>query len=371
MPLSRGLPWPLDRAVGPLRKRLRARRRTAFIFSGGGSLGAVQVGMLRALVEAGVQPDVIIGCSAGAINGAGFAAEPSLRGVARLERIWRKLAVGNPDLMPGGFMPVAVQLARKGLSLHDPALLETMLSEELPAATFGDLRVPFHCVATDLHAAEEFWFTEGPIVPALMASASLPAVYPSREHEGRTLIDGGVLNEVHTDRAAEWGATELYVLHVGHLDERLPDVQRPFDSAMRAYWTARRFRLEENLRRVPSNCTVHRLPSGPTPRLRFDDFTQGPDLAEIAYNLTADYLQTGRLPAPEPVDHDWPITGGDASGANEQAPGDGPGEPATAGDRARDAAEPATVDTSQGDGSAPDPVDDDTDRGDDAIASTP
>ena len=252
--------------------------------------------MLRALVEAGITPDVIIGCSAGAINGAAFAAEPSVRGVARLERIWRKLAAGEPALMPSQRLPVAVQLARKGQSLHDPLPLATLLTEELPVADFDQLRIPFHCVATDLERAAEHWFTEGPIVPALMASASLPAVYPAHVHDGRTFIDGGVLNEVHTDRAIEQGATELYVLHVGHLDDRRTEVQRPFDSALRAYWTARRWRLEENLRNIPAHCTLHRLPSGSTPRLRFDDFTQGPDLAEVAYAQSAHYLETGDYP---------------------------------------------------------------------------
>ena len=139
--------------------------------------------MLRALVEPDIQPDLVLGCSVGAINGAGFAADPSLRGVARLERIWRRLAEGNPELMPGGFMPSAVQLARKGDSLHDPSTLETLLDEELPVQDFAELRVPFHCVATDLETAAEHWFDDGPLVPALMASPpfrGLPAARGSR-----------------------------------------------------------------------------------------------------------------------------------------------------------------------------------------------
>ena len=280
--------------TGPLRaSRLRwpRKRRTAFILSGGGSLGAIQVGMLRALFEAAIWPDLILGCSVGSINGAGYAADPSMRGIARLERIWRRLASGDPDLMPAGRMPLAIQLARKGEALHDPAPLENLLTEELPVEHFGQLRVPFQCVATDLETAEERWFERGPVVPALMASASLPAVYPAHEVDGRTYIDGGVLNEIHTARAVELGATELYVLHVGHLDDRPLPVQRPFDGAMRAYWTHRRYRLEEDLARVPGHCTVHRLPAGTTPRLRFDDFSQGPELSEIAYQQSAAYLR--------------------------------------------------------------------------------
>ena len=82
----------LRRALDPFLQRATGRRTRAFVLSGGGSLGAVQVGMLRALVEAGIKPDLVIGCSVGAINGAGFAADPTLRGVARMERIWRRMA---------------------------------------------------------------------------------------------------------------------------------------------------------------------------------------------------------------------------------------------------------------------------------------
>jgi NTE family protein len=149
-------------------------------------------------------------------------------------------------------------------------------------------------VATDLRSASEHWFDGGPLVPAILASASLPAVYPAAEVGGRTLIDGGVLNEVHTHRAVECGATELYVLHVGHLSDRAEMVVRPFDGAMRAYWTARRYRFNEDLRRVPPGCTIHLLPAGTTPRLRFDDFSRGPELAAVAYEQTVEYLRTGR-----------------------------------------------------------------------------
>jgi NTE family protein len=107
-----------------------------------------------------------------------------------------------------------------------------------------------------------------------------------------------VLNEVHTARAVELGATELYVLHVGHLEDRALEVQRPFDSAVRAYWTARRFRLEDDIGNIPSHCVVHRLPAGSKPRLRFDDFSQAGELSDLAYQATAEFLRTGRSPSP-------------------------------------------------------------------------
>jgi NTE family protein len=255
--------------------------------------------MLRALAEARIVPDIVVGCSVGAINGAGFAAEPNLAGVERLDRIWGRLTDGDPELMPSPrFMHVAAQMARKGEAIHDPERLARLLDEELVAKTFEQLRVPFTCVATDLETADEYWFATGRLVPALLASAALPAVYPARDYVGRTFIDGGVLREIHTHKALELGATDIYILHVGHLDERTSDVQRPFDAAVRAYWTARRYRMADDLRRLPEWCTLHRLPAGSNPRLRFDDFTQGRELARLAYEASRQYLRTGHSPVP-------------------------------------------------------------------------
>ena len=129
-----------------------------------------------------IVPDLIVGCSVGAINGAAFAAEPDQRGVDRLDRIWRRIADGEPDLMPSKRLPVLAQMARRGQSLHDPGPLAELLDDELPTRTFSGLRIPFTCVATDVDTADEHWFDAGRLLPALLASAALPVVYPAVEH---------------------------------------------------------------------------------------------------------------------------------------------------------------------------------------------
>lgn len=280
------------------RQRNTRSPKVAFVLSGGGNLGAVQVGMLRALVEANIKPDLIIGCSVGAINGGSFAANPTAEGVDHLETLWQRMSDRDPDLMPNRLMPVVAQMARKGEALHDQTVLADLLDEELPAKTFEDLAVPFSCVATNIETASEHWFDNGRLVPALLASSALPAVYPAFETKAGTFIDGGVLKEIHTHRAIELGATTIYLLHVGHLEGRGLEVGRPFDSAARAYWTARRFRLAEELRRIPEGVKLHRLPAGSAPRLRFDDFSNGAELAELALNATTEYLATGVSPQP-------------------------------------------------------------------------
>lgn len=286
--------------LGRLPGLRRLRARTAFVLSGGGSLGAVHVGMLRALQEAGIEPDLIIGCSVGAINGAAYAAEPNKDGVARLSRIWGRLSDGEPDLMPSRLVHVAAQMARKGEALHDPSVLADLLEEELKASTFEELKVPFSCVATDIKTADEHWFEVGQLIPALLASAALPAVYPAQRIGHGEFIDGGVLREVHAHRAVLAGASDIYILHVGHLNERRAEVTRPFDAATRAYWLARQYRMADDLKRIPGRCNVHHLPAGCQPRLRFDDFSRGRELEEHAYAASTQLLRTGVAPTPVP-----------------------------------------------------------------------
>lgn len=282
-----------------LQKRSAPAEKVAFVFSGGGNLGAVQVGMLRALAEASIVPDLIVGCSVGAINGAAFAVEPNLDGVDRLARLWDRMGNGQPNLMPPNrFLPMVAQLARKGESLHNRETLADLLDEELPVKTFEELEISFSCVATNLVTATEHWFDSGRLVPALLASAALPAVYPAFETSAGRFIDGGVLHEIHAHRAIALGATTIYILHVGHLEGRDLEVQRPFDGISRAYWVARRYRMEEDLRSVPASITLHRLPAGSMPKLRFDDFSNSSELAKLAYSATTEYLKTGHSPAP-------------------------------------------------------------------------
>src|SRR5262245_12662539 len=128
------------------RRRVRRKEeRVAFVLSGGGNLGAVQVGMLRALLEHGVTPDLVVGCSVGALTGAALADEPTLVGVARLEQVWR--TADGDEVMPRSWLPRAAALARKGEAVHDSDGLRQMFGNSIRAREFKDLSVPFQCVA--------------------------------------------------------------------------------------------------------------------------------------------------------------------------------------------------------------------------------
>jgi NTE family protein len=187
--------------------------RTAFVLAGGGSLGAVQVGMLKALTRKGIVPDLLVGASVGAINAAFFAGLPTSEGVARLERVW--LALQSTDVFP--FSPVNSLLAILGKRDHliSPTRLRALIESQLPYDRIEDAEIPFHVVATDVLEGSEVCLSRGPIAPALLASAAIPAVFPTVSIEDRHLIDGGVANNTPISCAVKLGASRIIVLATG------------------------------------------------------------------------------------------------------------------------------------------------------------
>ena len=284
-------------------RRKRGRGPVAFVLSGGGNLGALQIGMLRALVERDIRPDLVLGCSVGAINGAGLAEDPTSAGVGRMERLWREL--DGKDLMPRSVLPQPVALARKGEAISDNTGLRRALEERLTARTFEELAVPFQCVATDVIGVREVWFTSGPLIEPILASAALPAVFPSVVIDGVRYLDGAIVDDVPVGRAVELGARTIYVLQVSGFARPRPEPRRPLDVAIQSYWIARHHRFKRELDAVPSDVDVHLLPTGQTPTMRFNDFTRSAELMSLAYEASSDYL-AGRPARPElpegPVD---------------------------------------------------------------------
>jgi NTE family protein len=284
----------------------------AFVLSGGGNLGALQIGMLRALLEHNVRPDLIVGCSVGAINGAGFADAPTLERLADLERLW--LGLDRRNLLPSGWSN-AVALARRGEAVHDHSGLRGMAKEALRAATFEDLAVHFECVATDMAGVQEVWFNSGPLIEPILASSALPAIYPAVEIDDVRYLDGGIVNDVPMSRAVELGAATIYILQVGSFMRPRPEPRRPLDVAVQAYWVARHHRFKRELESLPPDVVVHVLPTGETPRMRFNDFTQSDMLIARAHEAATAYLDelvTGRQPV-APLDR-LPAAGHNGNG---------------------------------------------------------
>ncbi len=186
--------------------------RTAFVMAGGGSLGAVEVGMLQALLEWGEAPAFVVGASAGAINAAYFAADPTIAGARELERIW--CALKRLEVFPFNLGSV-IALLRRSAHLVDSVGLRRLLEQGLPYRRLEDAALPIHLVAADLLTGAEVLLSSGPVIDAVLASAAIPGVYPPVRIGGRLLIDGGVANNTPISVAIGLGATRIIVLPTG------------------------------------------------------------------------------------------------------------------------------------------------------------
>lgn len=183
--------------------------RTAFVLSGGGSCGAAQVGMLRALLENGLKPDLVVGTSVGAINGALFAADPTQQGIDRMEAIWR--GIRREDVFPVSIRSL-LRVVRGRESLVDPASIRSLLQCHFGSRRLEDSSIPTHVVATAVEDGSPVRLSKGTIVDALLASTAIPAVLPPVRIDGRLLIDGGVAGNIPILAALELGATRIVVL---------------------------------------------------------------------------------------------------------------------------------------------------------------
>ena len=303
-----------------LRDLLRRRSGpVAVVLSGGGNHGAVQVGMLRALVEHEIVPDLVLGASIGAINGAAFAQDPTSSGIGRLEELWRGLDAA--EIMPSGWLPNAVALARKGEAIQTNDALRGLVEGVLRYATFEELPLRFQCVATDVVGVREAWFSSGPLVDPILASAALPAVLPSVLIDGVRYLDGAIVNDVPISRAVALGAHTIYVLHCGTFDRPRPEPKRPLDVAVQAYWVARHHRFKRDLETLPEGVEAIVLPTGITRSLRFNDFTHSAQMISGSYTATDRFLDgVVEEQGPLPVDDRPPGSATTDHGEREPTP---------------------------------------------------
>lgn len=185
---------------------------TAFVLSAGGSLAAAQVGMLRALLEAGITPDLIVGSSAGAINAVAFAQNPTKEGLAQLEHIWSGLR--RSTVFPINALDIIGGLAGRRDGLVSPRRLRALLARGLDIELLEDTPLPVHVVATDAATGDPVILSHGPVLDALLASSAIPGIFPPVSLDERLLTDGGIAAGTPVLQAEALGATEVYVLPV-------------------------------------------------------------------------------------------------------------------------------------------------------------
>jgi NTE family protein len=264
---------------------------TAFVFGGGGNLGAVQVGMLQALFEAGITPDLVVGCSVGALNAAGIASDATLEGVRTMRRTW--LGLNGDELFPAGRVSGLWMLGRKGPAIQPNTGLRNLIERTMRFRRLEDAPIPVHVVATSLATGRARWFSSGSVQDAILASAALPAIFPPVVIDGEPYIDGGVVDNVPISRAVALGAKRVYVLHVGNFSRPRQLPRRPIDVLLQAFSIARNHRFLAEVDEPPEGVELVVLPAVDPGRVRRNDFSHSGDLIARSYTAAADFL-TGR-----------------------------------------------------------------------------
>ncbi len=277
---------------------------TAFVLGGGGVLGAVEVGMLRAVFEREVTPDLVLGTSVGALNGALVARDPSLAVIDRLTDLWAATAqTGSLDgaelFRERPLRTVRRVVSTRGTHMYSSKPLRERLVDEFGDLTFEDLPVTFGVCAASIERAAEHWFTSGPLVPAIVASAAVPGLLPparaTTEYGEEHFLDGGIVNSIPVGRAVALGATRIFVLQVGRIDRPLQVPRRPWEVARVSFEVARRHRFMRELSEIPDEVEVHVLPAaGTSPKddsmLAFRDFNSVQRRIDATYAASRAYL---------------------------------------------------------------------------------
>jgi NTE family protein len=249
--------------------------------SGGGNQGVSQVGMLRALLERGIVPDVIVGTSVGALNGAVVATDPVLSQVDHLEKVWSELT--SEQVFPGGTLRRAWNLLRRDDHLISNEGLRELIDSTVISDTFGELAVPLRVVTADLESGNELVFAAGALRPALLASAALPGVFPPIRLDDTVLVDGAIVNLVPISHALAGPVDRIFVLDVSDPMSDRP-LRSPFDVVIRSMAISRDQRFELELQWVPPEIELVVLPP-PTDNRDFFDFSGARALIDEALVL--------------------------------------------------------------------------------------
>ncbi len=225
--------------------------------------------MLRALAECSIEPDIVLGTSVGAINGAFFAADPTPAGVERLAEVWREM--NRSEVSAGAMLRRVTTLARSGTHLQSLDEVRERLTEVLPVERVEELALPFQCVAASIEQAAEHWFDSGPLADVVLASCAVPGILPPVKIGDEHFIDGGIVNSIPVGRAVALGAKRIFVLQVGRLEQPLKPPRWPWEVGMVAFEVARRHRFAHDLRSLPDEVELHVLPTGGSAAPAYND----------------------------------------------------------------------------------------------------
>jgi NTE family protein len=319
-------------AQTPMHHQPRWRNYTAFVLSGGGARGALQVGALRALLEHGERPDLVIGTSIGAWNGAWLAMGPTLERIEMMATVWAsmhpmqvllgrdRVPSATPQQAANGILMLtaARNVTRGNSSLYGDVGLQLLLSRFYAGVTFEGLETPLYVIAANLTNGARKIFSSGPIGPAILASSAIPGIFPPVRIDDATYIDGGAIENCGVDLAIQLGARRLFILDVGfdasaaaarNWVSALPDQPEPPTATHtrarrertaaphalasvleRTIQVMSRYQLELALAQLPPGIETHIIrPSTPRGGGALD-FDAAPQWIEHGYAFTRTYL---------------------------------------------------------------------------------
>lgn len=264
---------------------------TAFVLSGGGSLGAAQVGMLAALDELGVRPDLVIGTSVGALNGAWIAGRVEGSGIGELAGVWRSLR--RDDVFPT--RPLCGLLGLLGRRNHfvPDSGIRRILREQLRFERLEEAPIPLHVVATDVLTGDDVLLSCGDAADAVLASAAVPGVLAPVRIDGRDLADGGVVNNTPISHAVALGADTIFVLTTGYSCDLTAPPSSALAMALHAVSLVIHQRLAVDVERYEHHVDLRVVPLLCPITVALSDFSRSGELIERAHDATRAWLATG------------------------------------------------------------------------------
>lgn len=261
----------------------------AFVLTGGGSLGAIHAGMLEALYERDIAPDVIIGTSVGAINSTFVASRPQTVETARsLGDVWRRLR--RSQVFPVDFAVGLLGFAGRRSHLVPNRALRRLISRHAQFADLADSPIPLRVIATDALTGEELLLDRGNAVQAVLASAAIPGVFPPVPWGDRILIDGGVSNYAPISHALDLGADQVYVLTSGAACGLLAPPKGAIPSMLHSASFLVTSRLIVEMRHVEDRARFVVLPAPCPLRVAPHDFNQAAELIAGSYQTATTFL---------------------------------------------------------------------------------
>ncbi|MGB2694057.1 MAG: patatin-like phospholipase family protein [Dehalococcoidia bacterium] len=229
------------------------REAPTLVLSGGGAMGALQVGVLRVLIRRGFRPGRIVGTSVGALNGAFLAFYPDDAGIDRLAEIWR--SIEHERFINLNPVRVAYRLASRHLGLFQNDFLQRLVAEYAVVDDFSATRVPLYVTATNLSTGRRQVFSSGAVSRAVLASTAIPGVFPPTEIDGQTYLDGGVVANLDLETAVDLGAKEILAIDLSHCFE-LPQPKSAIGVITRTVDIVMRERVERDVERYSQQARI-------------------------------------------------------------------------------------------------------------------